>query len=367
MANRSTFLLSIIFWTLLGISGPLSSAFANEDVIPGSRYTSARAAAMGDSFLPLADDAATGLFYNPAGLAKIRRAMIEPLNISGYGDSSFLSHISSASQSYNLGSYASTLKQSPGTWMGAGGSLVSTYGFAGFSFGFLLQSEYGGQANVDGTFNSKSTTQFIPAVGKAVQFFDGVLRIGYSLQWVNEAIDSTTAQAATAPSYSAGASQGSGLSSTVGVGIVVPLSLLPSFNVVLRNVGGTHYSSYVLYQFVQNSGTTPATELMTEDASFSIHPRLAHGIIDNLVFTGHDLSNQSGVTPLSHLSIGNEIDFGGQFFLRAGVSGVSPSGGFGLKRKGAEMSLTYYTVNIGTSTEAQMDSRVMLQYQFRNF
>src|SRR4051812_28774831 len=81
---------------------------AREDLIPGSRYTSGRGAALGDAFLPLGDDAAAGLFYNPAVLGKLRKTELEALNFSVYGNSNFFS--SAGTNSYNvtnLGSYAS--------------------------------------------------------------------------------------------------------------------------------------------------------------------------------------------------------------------------------------------------------------------
>ena len=45
--------------------------------MPGARYLSARGAALGDAMLPWGDDGASGLFYNPASLGKIRNTKLD--------------------------------------------------------------------------------------------------------------------------------------------------------------------------------------------------------------------------------------------------------------------------------------------------
>src|SRR4051794_13358195 len=66
------------------------SSLARWDLVPGSRYTSARAAAMGDAFLPLGEDGSAGLFYNPATLAKPTPTTLEIFNLSLYGNLNYL-------------------------------------------------------------------------------------------------------------------------------------------------------------------------------------------------------------------------------------------------------------------------------------
>ena len=86
----------------------------------------------------------------------------------------------------NLNSYLSTLQSHPGSLAGAGSSLMTSFGLYGFSIGILYQNENYAGYNDDDTVYYKSFSQFIPAVGTGFRFFDGMIRVGYSLQWVNQ-------------------------------------------------------------------------------------------------------------------------------------------------------------------------------------
>ena len=106
---------------LIGSGLMISDAFAREDLIGGSRYTSARNAALGDSAFSLGDDMASGLFYNPANLAKIRKFNFEGLNYSMTGNSALVSNFGTNSFGIiNLNSFAPTLNSNPGQRFGAG-------------------------------------------------------------------------------------------------------------------------------------------------------------------------------------------------------------------------------------------------------
>ena len=80
-----TFLFGISVWLWLfclfigGILGLALPGWASEaNSVPGSRYMSGRAAAMGDAFLPLADDGASAVFYNPSAIARLKDPRFEP-------------------------------------------------------------------------------------------------------------------------------------------------------------------------------------------------------------------------------------------------------------------------------------------------
>jgi len=63
------------------------------DLVLGSRYIAARAVALGEAFIPLADDGPSALFYNPAAIARLHKMTAEPLNISLQANTDFFTSL----------------------------------------------------------------------------------------------------------------------------------------------------------------------------------------------------------------------------------------------------------------------------------
>src|SRR5690242_14671582 len=110
--NFSLFSFTCLFCFFYFSGGKGKLAYAREDLIPGSRYTSGRAAAMGDAYIPLADDVASGLFYNPANLAKVLKTQFEPFNASFYSNVGNIPNIGNGTQVTSLSGNLSTLNKS---------------------------------------------------------------------------------------------------------------------------------------------------------------------------------------------------------------------------------------------------------------
>src|SRR5687767_877188 len=98
-------------------------AHARQDLVPGSRYTSGRAAAMGDAFLPLADEPGSALFYNPSGLARINKPQFEPANFNFYGNTTSVNTLGRDFYKMpSLGGYLPVLQKNTGQLVGSGAS-----------------------------------------------------------------------------------------------------------------------------------------------------------------------------------------------------------------------------------------------------
>jgi hypothetical protein len=273
---------------------------------------------MGDAVLPLANDGPSSLFYNPAGLARIRTTAFEPFNLNIYGNSGYFGNITTESTKVtSLSSSSGNLQNHPGVFMGGGASYAPAFYTRGFAFGVLLQSQIGAVANPDGSVHSRSLYQLIPTAGYGMSFGGGVVRIGYSLQWINQASgDITVPGGTTGLGYNQNLAQGSALSHNLGFAFTLPYVYLPALNIVARNIGGAHFNSSSIYKFSPDPTGAPPTDPMTFDASFSFVTKLERGSEVNWVLEDRDITNQSGMSQLGRLAAGMEYSIGSNFFLR---------------------------------------------------
>ncbi len=343
----------------------IPQAVARGDLILGSRYTSARAAALGDSAFTLGEEMASGLFYNPANLAKIRKYNFEGLNYSIQGSTPWVSNFSTNSLGIlNLNSFAPTMITNSGQRFGAGWSFFPTMSLPYLTFGVLAQSEFSGRYNGNNTLTYRVVSQLIPSVGVGFRLFDGVLRVGYSLQFVNEAVGNPTVSTQSALNYGNGLSQGSALSHNFGLSLVIPSALLPTFSVIARNAFNANYGSFSLFQFTQSSTGVPATESMTLDGALAFNLRMTSGVTTHWSIAYRDIQDLSNCPGLmAHLGAGVELAFLDSFFMRLGIRTGYPSAGLGIKKPGTEISLAWYTEEVGTHYLDQGDSKFIFQYQ----
>jgi hypothetical protein len=357
---------------LLAALFAFEDAEARDDIVPGSRYMPAQAQALGDAFLPMADDPASALFFNPAGLGLIHGPRGEILNLQLYGDKGYFSGIDLSHPDFynvsNLSSFQSALQRSPGAWQGAGYTLVPAFYFGGFAFGVLVQEQVRAKYNSNGTYDYQSNYQLIPAAGGALRLAEGIVRVGYSLQWVNQASgDVTGATASAASGYNQNLNKGSALSHTLGLAITLPYQHLPELNVVGRNLFTARFNGGGIMPFAKGSNGLPANEPTSFDVSLSFMEKIGKGAEFAWIFEDRDALATSGVSILGRMAVGLEFDFRHAFFLRGGWGSGYPDAGLGFRRKKSELSLTWSTVEIGNGYHDQSDTRYVLQYQVRAF
>ncbi len=350
------------------VLGSLGVCQARDDVVPGSRYTSGRGAAMGDAVLPVIDDVAGGLFYNPANLSKIRRREFELKNFMVYGNAGLISNFGLGTLSLtSLSGFLNTLKEGTPSYLGGGAAWMMDIGFPLFSFGVLLQNELAARYNSDQSVTYRSRYQLIPALGTSFHLLAGILRMGYTLQWVNQASGVVTTSSLSSLSYKKGLAQGSAFSHNLALALTIPVKLVPSFHLVVRNLGSAQFQSSTLVSFAQGISGTPADEPMTLDGALGLQAHLSGGVKMNVVGEYRDMSNQSSLSIGRRLAFGTEFVFYNQFFLRGGLSGLNPSAGVGIRHGKGEIAFTYQTVDLGSSTQIVPDARYLIHYQLRNF
>lgn len=338
------------------------------DSVPGSRHTSARGAALGDAFIPLVEDGAGALFYNPAGIGKVRYLQLEPLNFQVHINSDYVNMVDrNFYKVASLSNYAPNIIRKEGKTPGLGAAVFPNFAGRGMAFGVLLQNEF--QATASGSnIVYRSNYLFVPTFGFAVRLASGVVRLGYSLQWVNQASGTITVpnDAATL-GYNQLLAQGSSLSHTLGVAITLPVTYLPALNLVARNFLGTKFGSFTVVPLGRNTSGVPPNELMSLDAALGMTQKGGAGLSFHYAVEMRDFTNRSGTSLFTRLVGGLEFDFRNQFFLRVGWGSGYLSSGIGLKRRSAEFGLSWFSEELGKSYREKPDTRYMLHYQIRAF
>ncbi len=347
-----------------------SSAFAaRSEGLPNSRYDDTRASAMGDSTLALVDAPMESLFANPAGIAKTREASFELLNVRASGTQDFFANFGTSSYKVtSLSSAAPALGEAAGSNQGAGLQLAPGIGFRGFAMGVLYSRDFAAISD-NGNIRYHSRYQLIPAAGVGVRLASGVIRLGYSFQYVNLAAgqlqksesDSTLA-------YNDGIKQGSAFSHNAAFALTFPFEYLPSFALVARNIGGAKYRETMLYKMARNpSSTLPATEKMSLDLGVLFQPKIGGGGLFNFTGEYKDILLSSKTPLLSRLAAGIEFNFRESFFLRGGLGYGYPHAGIGLKTKKSEFSISWSSDELSTSYRSEREIKMNFHYQKRVF
>jgi len=347
-----------------------NTAHARDDVIPGSRYSSARALGMGDAYLPLADDGASALFYQPAAIGKLSGLNLEIFNLAFQANQNFLAMkggLTDPIKATSLSNYVEPLQSNSGATPGLGFAFAPTVSMRGFAAGVLIEEKVKARAEGASDIYYNSKYKLIPAVGFGLPLAHGIVRFGYVAQYVQKAEGEKVAQTNSALGYTQGIKQGTALTHQFGFALNFPYQYLPTFDLVLRNVGRANYTDSKLYSFAQNPSGVPEPEQMTLDLATSLSPKISGQTKVNFVFEVKDLTNRSQAAYPLHVAIGTELQIQNRLFLRGGYGNGSPSFGFGLKSEKSELSLSYYQEALENTFGGEKDRRFIFQLRFGAF
>jgi hypothetical protein len=357
-----------LFGLLVLAAFPVSALATGGDRIPGSRYVSGRGAALGDAYIGIADTVADSLFYNPAGLGRLQGASFEPINAQIQANDKLSSNLGTDFYKFQkLSSYESNLSKNPHTNPGGGFAILPAFGYKGFGFGALYQSRL--MAETDGTnIRYRTNYQFIPSAGYGIKLASGVLRIGYVLQYVNQASgDVSTPATNTNAGWSEGIAQGKGFSHNLGMALTLPYMYQPSINVVARNIAGLHLTGTPMEVSAKNPSGSIPDEKMSLDSSLGFLTKISAGWSLSSQFAYRDATNSSGTSLISHFAAGLEFTAADRIFLRAGFGSRYPSAGLGLRTSRAEVNFAWFSEDLGSGSTPIRDMRYLFQTIFRAF
>lgn len=368
-SKKFTGVVFVALTAVLFCGGGIQAAYATGgDRIPGSRYVSGRGAALGDAYIGFADTVSDALFYNPAGLGRVKDLTFEPINLQLQANSRLSSAIGpDLLKIQTLESYESSLRKNPHSNPGAGFALLPAVGFRGFGLGLLYQSRL--MAETDGTnVRYRSVYQLIPTAGFGVRLASGVLRLGYSLQWVNQASGDRTVAVGSRPmGWSQGLAEGSGFSHNLGLALSLPYIFQPSINVVARNVAGLRLKGSTLMGLAKNASGTIPKEEMSMDASVGFLYKLGAGWSLGTQFVYRDALNSSDTRALAHAALGLEFSAKDHFFLRGGFGSGYPTAGLGVRTSRSEVNFAWFSEDLGDGKIPIRDIRYLFQLVFKAF
>ena len=360
-------LLAWLFGSTL-IASP-GSAFAWDTPVPGSRYLSARGLAMGGVMIEQADDGPSGLFYNPAGIARIRGLQFEPLNLQLQMDDGFVGSLGADAIKFpTFSDYKSTISDHQGVYHGASLGVTPSISFRGFALGVLYHQSAAGILEDDGTFTVRGHRELVPAAGFGLRLAGGIVRVGYSAQYVSktEGEESGIATDSTRDWHD-GFAEGAGISHNAAVALTLPWNYTPSLNFVARNIGGLKFSGAPLMSLANDSTGTPVDVPATYDLAYGMHFKLGGGGAIHVAAEYRDINAASGAALFSRLALGAELDIASKIQLRGGIGAGRPSFGAGLRGRKSELNLTWYTEDWGPGFLESGDSRWVLEFKARLF
>ncbi len=332
---------------------------------PQVRYVGSSSESMGGGVLSNTDELGNAMMNNPAGLARFKGFRAEPLNLNFSMNSNLVSNVGTALLgSTTLGGISSTMNSNTSSPFGLGGSNLTAFSWGGVAVGFLWQEH--SRAISDGTTASyQAVSQFIPTIGYGFGLARNIIRVGYSLQYVNETSGTATATSDSSASYLSGLSKGSGLSHNVSINFSLPFTYLPSLSVIARNLGGLHFTGSRLLSRGTNFSGTLASENMSVDASFDFLVKITSNLKTHWYLEYRDLGNHvSFPSYFERINMGVDLALNRSISFRGGMTGIANfSAGLGYRSENGEINLAYYKEKSPFSYGDSWDTRYALQYK----
>jgi hypothetical protein len=239
---------------------------------------------------------------------------------------------------------------------------LTALSWGGFAVGVLYQERV--RAYSDGTnAHYQTLSELVPAVGYGLSLARGVVRVGYSMQYVNEASGQAQSVSNSSASFLSGINQGHAFSSTASVNMVFPFEYLPSFSLVGRNIGGLHYSGGNLLSRATNVTGLPGDAIASFDTAFNLTIRLS-GSLKSFWFAEYDdMANTTHIPFLERLRLGAEFSVSRAFAIRVGTTGGQFSGGIGFRGDSSEINVSMYSDRSPFANISYWDTRYALQYK----
>jgi|GEM_PF-5513307 len=344
---------------------------AQADSVNAEWVSTTRALTMGNVGIASSDDPTTAAFYNPAGLARAKKASFEVFNPQidfGFGNFSLSKSAVDWGKHASYNAAKEMVKAKPGKASSVGFSLYPNVSSQNFSFGVLgRMHRWSYYRQSDQTWRYQSRYLIVPSLGLSMGIMGGRVRFGAAVRAI-QVTETNGIVADTGSTILTNESTGEGLGVGLDAGMLItmPWSSLPSLGLVARNVGDTAFPTRGLVKWGGGQKVNHAKIKMMYDAGVAITPKIGQKDTLTLAVDMRDIQNRSEVRALRHFNVGMEFAFSKKLYLRAGYSQAYWTAGIGLASKQGALDLGSYADELDSvAAGAVEDRKFSLRYTRR--
>jgi len=356
--------ISTIFLILSGLILSSHDGWARER---RSFYEGARGRAMGGAQIATVNDE-TALLINPAALGKLRDfygTIFDPeLDYSNNVNS--MNQASSITQPFSISAIKDTLDASRETYYHAKAQVFPSLVARNFGIGLYGSYLLDGEMNAAGTnMDIFYRNDIALALGYNFRFFDGRIKLGFNAKLINRIeVDNQTVDPTGALDLPTLASEGTGLSTDVGLIMTGPWTWLPTVSAVVHDVGNTAFDKA---SGVRLSTTNrPATVPQDMDVAVALFPIHSNRVRSTWSLEYRGLLTSSQETDKAKLIHGGvEFNISDILFIRAGYNQRYYTAGVEIASERMQFQIATYGEEIGDETAPREDRRTVFKFAFR--
>jgi hypothetical protein len=356
--------ISTVFWIFSGLllSAPMTWA---RELHPF--YEGVRGLGMGGAQIATVNDE-TALLVNPAALGKLRDfygTVFDP-EVDYSNNLNSMNQASSITQPFNLAAAKDTLDASRETYYHAKFQLFPSMVAKNFGIGiytnYLLDAEMNAAGNNIDTYYRNDLAL---ALGYNFRFLDGRIKLGFNAKLLNRIeVDNQTLDPAGPLDLKSIASEGTGLSTDIGLIMTAPWAMLPTISAVMHDVGNTTFDKADGVRLSANS--RPNMVPQDVDVAMAIFPIHSNRVRSAWTVEYRGLLTSSQVDDKAKLIHGGvEFNINDIFFVRAGYNQRYYTAGLELASERFQVQLATYGEEIGNGTTPREDRRTAFKFAFR--
>lgn len=312
-------------------------------------YNTTRSLGMGGAGVALSSDE-TALYRNPANLGSVRNIFGTFLDPEIEGSSNFVNQVTSNStgKAFEVESVNTILNTNREKIYHARLQLTPSIVRRYFGFGLIYHSQLNAEMNAAGTqLNTQYRNDMGGVAGANISFFDGRVKLGASVKLLNR-IEVTNPTLSTAGPFGLATigSEGTGISTDVGLLIQAPWQMIPTLGLVAHDVGDTKFN----YKSGVRLTTTnqPATVKQSVDVALALFPIHANNFRSLWTVEYSDVTNSRNDTNAKkRIHFGLETNWRDILFFRAGLNQNYWTAGFEIASERVSWQLATYGEEVG--------------------